>query len=250
VKPVFRGGQGDPLLLQKAVLIDTRSQERFARAHIPRSLNLAAFSIKTRVELRDRLLVLVDEGFAPGLLLEEATELRRSGFSHVIVLDGGLAAWVRQGGTAEGLQPSALAATSVSASDFVRTRRNAEWRVLEMERRAPGISPLDFAIEQDRGGDISKRLAALSASAAGRQAPRILIIAPEGEACARIEARLGAANTAPIYYLSGGRVALDSYRAEQAALVQQPHQLIQLRPNRGLPISAGGCSTCPKSRGL
>ena len=248
-KPALRVGLPGSGLAQKAVIIDTRSAERFARMHIPRSLNLPAFAVKSRADLRERPLVLVDEGFAPGLLLEEAASLRRLGFNHVVVLDGGLAAWIRQGRAVEGTESTPLALTSLSVSDFMRTRRSVEWRALEMKSQTSGVRPLEFAVEVDRPEDLAKALRGFGQAVAGRQAPRILVIAPDQATCARIEARMGATNPAPIYYLTGGRAALDVYRREQKALVQQPHQLIQIRPNRGRPVAAGGCSTCPKSGG-
>jgi rhodanese-related sulfurtransferase len=249
IKPTLRVGLLGSSLAQKAVIIDTRSAERFARMHIPRSLNLPAFAVKSRADLRERPLVLVDEGFAPGLLLEEAASLRRLGFSQVVVLDGGLAAWIRQGRAVEGTESTPLAVTSLSVSDFMRTRRSVEWRALEMKSQTSGVRPLEFAVEVDCSEEIARVLPVLGQAVAGRQAPRILVIAPDQATCARIEARMGATNPAPIYYLTGGRAALDVYRREQKALVQQPHQLIQIRPNRGRPVAAGGCSTCPKSGG-
>ena len=249
IEPALGVGLLGSSLAQKAVIIDTRSAERFARMHIPRSLNLPAFAVKSRADLRERPLVLVDEGFAPGLLLEEAASLRRLGFNHVVVLDGGLAAWIRQGRAVEGTESTPLALTSLSVSDFMRTRRSVEWRALEMKSQTSGVRPLEFAVEVDRPEDLAKALRGFGQAVAGRQAPRILVIAPDQATCARIEARMGATNPAPIYYLTGGRAALDVYRREQKALVQQPHQLIQIRPNRGRPVAAGGCSTCPKSGG-
>jgi rhodanese-related sulfurtransferase len=234
---------------QNTVVIDTRSPDRFARAHIPRSLNVAAFAIKSRADLRGQLLVLVDEGFAPALLLAETVRLRRAGFAQVVVLDGGLAAWIRQGGATEGAESIPMAVMSLPASDFVRTRPDVEWRVLEIGNRNPGVLPLDFAAEVDRPEDLAKALHNFGASASGRQAPRMLVIAPDQATCARIEARLGTTNPAPIYYLTGGRATFDAYRREQVALVQKPHQLIQIRPDRGRSVAAGGCSTCPKSGG-
>jgi len=59
-------------LPKNAVIVDIRPSVRFAQAHIPRSLNLPAFAIRSRSDLRTHPLMLVDEGFAPGLLLEEA----------------------------------------------------------------------------------------------------------------------------------------------------------------------------------
>jgi rhodanese-related sulfurtransferase len=234
---------------QKAVVIDTRSAERFARMHIPCSLNLPAFAVKSRTDLHERPLVLVDEGYAPGLLLEQVAGLRRLGFRQVVVLDGGLATWIRQGRAVEGAESTPLAVTSLSVSDFMRTRRSVEWRALEMKSQMPGVRPLEFAVEVDRLEDLTEVLPVLGQIAAGRQAPRILLVAPDQATCARIEARFGAKSLAPIFYLTGGRAAVVAYQEEQVSLAQQTHQLIQVRPSRGHAVVAGGCNSCPKSGG-
>jgi rhodanese-related sulfurtransferase len=234
-------------LPKDAVIVDTRPPGRFAQAHIPRSLNLPAFAIRSRADLRTHPLVLVDEGFAPGLLVEEAAGLRRAGFSRVVVLEGGLASWMRQGGAMEGSESAPPVVTRLSAPDYVRSRRGTEWRVVEIRGRAPGAAPLEEAAEIERPEDLANVLRALSEPVPGRQKPRILVIAPDDAAYARIDARFEAKDSSPVYYLTGGRPALDAYRREQAALVGQPHQLVQNRPNRGRPASTGGCGTCPKS---
>jgi rhodanese-related sulfurtransferase len=234
---------------QKAVVIDTRPAGRFARMHIPRSLNLPAYAIKSRTDLRERQLVLVDEGFAPGLLLEAAAGLRHQGFRQVEVLDGGLAEWARQGRATEGTESTSLAVASLSVSDFMRTRRSVEWRALELKGQTTGAGLLESAVEVDRPENLAGVLRSLGHAAAGRQAPRILVVAPDQATCARIEAQFGATNPAPIFFLMGGQSALVAYQGEQALLAQQTHELIQIRPGRGHPLAAGGCNTCPKSAG-
>jgi hypothetical protein len=104
-------------------------------------------------------------------------------------------------------------------------------------------------MEVDRMENLAGVLRSLGQAAAGRQTPRILVVAPDQAACARIEARFGATNPAPIFFLAGGQSALVAYQGEQALLAQQTHELIQIRPGRGHPLAAGGCNTCPKSAG-
>ncbi|MDD2763157.1 MAG: DUF1573 domain-containing protein [Opitutaceae bacterium] len=235
-----------PDRMPDVVIVDTRSPDKFARGHLPRSLNLPAFAIKSRRDLRERPLVLVDEGFAPALLLEEADKLRRQGFRQLFVLDGGLAAWIRQGGPVEGPGSTALAMASLSAADFVRTSPGAEWHVVEIKGPGNTLASPASAARVDRWEDLARVLPALSRASAGRQLPRILVIAPDAATSDRIEARFGGRYPAPLFYLSDGRSALEAYLQAQAASSSNPRQIVQVRPARGQPVVAGGCNTCPK----
>jgi rhodanese-related sulfurtransferase len=235
---------------QPAVIVDTRSPERYAQAHIPRSLNLPAYAIRSRRDLRDRRVVLMDEGYSPDLLLELVAALRHEGFAQLFVLDGGIAHWGRQGGAMEGIGSAPLALAALSAADFVRTDAGCDWRIVEVGSRtgSSGTAASMAVTKVDRWEDLAEALPALSQASFGRVPPRILVIAPDQATCARIEARLGARNPAPIYYLTGGRTALDTFLRERAALAANNHSTVQIRPSRGTPVVAGGCNTCPSRR--
>ena len=77
---------------QKIALIDVRNPEDFERMHIPDSLNIPLYAVKTKVFLKRFAIVLVDEGFCHAQLVKECRHLRELGFK-AFILDGGLAAW-------------------------------------------------------------------------------------------------------------------------------------------------------------
>ena len=77
---------------QKIALIDVRNPEDFERMHIPDSLNIPLYAVKTKVFLKRFAIVLVNEGFCHAQLVKECRHLRELGFK-AFILDGGLAAW-------------------------------------------------------------------------------------------------------------------------------------------------------------
>jgi rhodanese-related sulfurtransferase len=81
---------------QKITLIDVRSPKDFARLHIPGSLNIPLYAVKTKVFLKSFPLVLVNAGFNYSPLEAECRKLKDMGFN-VFILDGGLPAWKRKG---------------------------------------------------------------------------------------------------------------------------------------------------------
>ena len=80
---------------QALTLVDVRTAKDFARLHIPGSLSIPLYAVKTKGYLKTSLLVLVNEGFQYGLLINECRKLEDAGFK-VRILDGGIAGWAQQ----------------------------------------------------------------------------------------------------------------------------------------------------------
>jgi len=81
---------------QEINLVDVRNPGDFARLHIPGSLNIALYAVKTKVFLKSFPIVLINAGFHYSPLAAECRKLRDMGFK-VFILDGGLPAWKRKG---------------------------------------------------------------------------------------------------------------------------------------------------------
>jgi rhodanese-related sulfurtransferase len=86
---------------QKLTLVDVRSKKDFERLHIPGSINIPPYAVKTKTFLRSAPVVLVNEGFRYAELENECRRLAERGFA-MSILDGGLPAWKRQGGQLAG----------------------------------------------------------------------------------------------------------------------------------------------------
>ncbi len=91
---------------QKITIIDVRNPEDFERLHIPGSLNIPLYAVKTKVFLKSFPVVLINEGFHYSALQSECRQLVDLGFK-ALILDGGLPAWKRKGGRLTG-DPFAL----------------------------------------------------------------------------------------------------------------------------------------------
>ena len=83
-------------------LVDLRSDVLFSRARIAHSLNLSARTIQYKGWLKDRDIVLVDDGAGSGATEALCKQLREGGFSSVVIMRGGLAAWLKAGGVLDG----------------------------------------------------------------------------------------------------------------------------------------------------
>ncbi|MBN1903884.1 MAG: rhodanese-like domain-containing protein [Deltaproteobacteria bacterium] len=82
---------------QDFVLIDVRDKNEFEEYHIPDSINIPLYTIKTKGFLRDKRLVLINNGFNLKSLKETGEALVSKGYS-IRILQGGLLAWQKAGG--------------------------------------------------------------------------------------------------------------------------------------------------------
>jgi rhodanese-related sulfurtransferase len=106
---------------QKFTLVDVRSEKDFERLHIPGSINIPAYAVKTKTYLKHAPVVLVNEGFHYAELENECRRLAERGFK-MSILDGGLPAWKRSGGQLVGDLFALDAMKKVSSQVFFRAK--------------------------------------------------------------------------------------------------------------------------------
>ena len=135
-----------------AVVLDVRSKEDFAEAHVPRSTfigldgNFAPWVGAMIVDVEQPILLVCDEGKVE----ETITRLSRVGFDKVLgYLEGGVTAW-----TEAGMEVDCV--TGVDAAEFARLHHGGDIKVIDV--RKPGEYQSEHVIDAD-----SMPLAALNA---------------------------------------------------------------------------------------
>jgi len=226
------------------VLIDTRAPGPFARIHAARAVNIPAFAIKARRDLKRSRIVLVDDGVEPADALDVVASLRKLGFAGAFALEGGLPGWIRGGGAVEGPDRTVLGSARVSAADFFRSSRDTNWRIVGLGETLPASLGIGEAYPLDRPENLEGALGALSKSWGNESAPHILIISPGDGVHARLEARLGAARGLPVYYLKGGADALVRFRAQQIDAASNTGALARSLTRTETPAIASHCASC------
>jgi rhodanese-related sulfurtransferase len=226
------------------VLIDTRDPGPFSKLHGVHAINIPAFALKTRTYWHESKLVLMDDGVSPVDLLAEAASLRQQGFAQVFVLSGGLPAWIRAGGRVEGSTQSVLEVARIFAADFARASRAGKWQVVEIGDALTPVPETANVIKLSATDNIERALVSLSRNSAPGMPPNILIIASNNASHAKIEAHLGSAGHLPVFYLNDGMKALAFFHNEQARAASNTGLVFKSAAARGVPIIAGGCSSC------
>ena len=231
---------GDP---GQRMIVDVRPADEYAQARVPNSLNIPLYAVKTKLFLKGRRIVLMDQGNMNVVLEEECRKLRAMGFPDVSLWYGGLNAWRRRGGSVEGLGPADVAAVKpVWALDIFRA---TDWLVVGLNSNASEsveggmVCPFDPAHPE---------LFAAAVNAAIETRPEVgsvLVVADEGMNMAEVMATAPRIN-AFLFHLEGGWAAWASHQKLMAAIRQGPSWVVNQSSGSGGARVRPGCGGCPK----
>jgi rhodanese-related sulfurtransferase len=222
----------------RVIFVDTRSPADFEKLRIAGSINIPLFLIKTKEFLKDKFVVLVNEGYAFSQLEKECARLRSSGFTQVFILDGGLNGWQQAGLELAGDPFAAKELVNVSAQTFFMERHFENWTVIDVvpenlasARFLPEAAKISFSGKDDFPALLQKHL--------GQPRSDILyltmIIDEQGENYAALKRLLDKAGINNVYYLEGGLAGYKTFLHRQS-LMRQPQKLQS---------GVKECSTCP-----
>jgi rhodanese-related sulfurtransferase len=225
VKTVIQRVQEDQCL----VLVDVREQRQFDRFNIPGSLNIALFAVKTKVFLKGRLLVLVDEGYRPHQLDETCAQLRQAGFD-AWFLYGGLNAWRAHGAPLQGDVFARKALNKLPPQQFFVEQETENWLVIDVSasdnQAVRNLIPHTVSVSY-QPHDQAAFLATLNTTIAQHQGQpwlSVLICDVRGEHYAAIERLIQHTDVKNVFFLKGGIDAYRQFVAQQERIKQGKEQ--------------------------
>ncbi len=208
------------------ILVDVRAPAQCAGLRIPGSVSLPLFAVKTKAYLKNRNVVLLNEGYGYSDLEEECRRLRALGFK-ASILDGGLRRWVERGGAVEG--HAALRGTigEVPPQVFFQERHYENWVVIDVSESVDGemasLLPEAYRVDLGKGldGGIS-RLRAIGEQNQHKPFLAFLIVNRDGEGYERLDRLMREAGLREVYFLEGGLQTYEAFLIQQAALLDPP----------------------------
>lgn len=226
-----------------ATWVDVRREEAHGRLRIPGSLQIPLFAVKAHGFLRDRRVVLVDDGHGSPALEEECRRLREMGFADLSIWYGGLNAWRRRGGQLEGGDGAGVDRVPPVAMNDIACA--ADWLVVDAgggeTHRVDGAVAIPF--------DASKADAFTSALDAAVQArpqvASVLIATETGEDYGAMAEAVGKVD-AFAFHLEGGWTAWEAHRQMMGAIQHGRTVVSQSSGSGGVRVRPGGCGGCPK----
>ncbi|MCF6256782.1 MAG: rhodanese-like domain-containing protein [Gammaproteobacteria bacterium] len=210
-------------LQNKATIIDVRLQQEYEKFRIPNSMNLPLYSIKSKAYLKDKLLILVDEGYTHKHLYEACLSLRDQGFKNVKVLDGGLRSWWRYG-KLEGDEEAIKDMKILSSNQFETGKNERIWTfiVVDSKVKHPMFLQNEQILLKNNNKRAFKEIDNIMNMANKKEADYgFLVVSRNGDNYSSVQKILKRSGIQNDYYLTGGFSAYESYlKSHHAMLVK------------------------------
>jgi rhodanese-related sulfurtransferase len=195
-------------------LVDVRSRQDFERLHIPGSINIALYAVKTKTYLKSSPVVLINEGFTYDELQTECRRLAERGFQ-ALILDGGLPAWQLRGGKLSGDRFALDEMKAVSPQALFRAKDYENTLVIDISparsEAAGRLIPYAAHIPISAGSDASAaELSKLIAKNKSKPLQAVVIFNGTGEQYEKAEKMMNRIGIHP-FYLQGGLAAYQKY---------------------------------------
>jgi rhodanese-related sulfurtransferase len=225
---------------ENIILIDVRNRDAFEKFWIPGSINMPLHSIKTKIFLRSKPSILVNEGFVYSELQRECERLLKDGFS-LSILWGGLNSWRQSGGILEGDKFAQKTLNKISAQDFFLEKEYEDLMVfyvsnIDKEKARSHIPHALFkAFEPNPDAFVSDVKKSIRKNRS-RFSPPVLIVNDKGEGYDKVEKILQKAGIKNVFFLKDGLTGYRSFLRAQE-LMKQPKKYREKRTR--------GCKSCP-----
>jgi rhodanese-related sulfurtransferase len=195
------------------VLVDVRNNGDFERCRIPCSINIPLPAIKTKIFLKSKFLVLINEGYRYQALELESEKLKEHGFKQVRILGGGLNYWRDIGGPIEGDFFAMNNMNEVSPRDYFMDKHYDDWIAIDVSRAGGSNKLIPNAINisylNNDDDFVVKLKRSLDEYQAGRL-PYILIFNENGQQYKKIKRAIQTKQIKNVFYLKDG---LEGYKA-------------------------------------
>lgn len=211
---------------RQTLLVDVRRASEFERFRIPGSLNLAAFSIKSKPYLKRNPIVLVNEGRYLGQLERDCEQLKAQGFQQVGVMSGGLNAWYRAGYPVAGERLDISRLNRIEPSEWIAAIQERDWKYIDLDgslqnlaNLLPASSVIEYPHTDKRKFITQVNLADQSFDK--RRLSGYLVVSNKGDEYESVEHLLQLTDATSVFFLSGGMAALQRYLNTHSSLISR-----------------------------
>ena len=209
----------------EALIVDVRRSEQYQAFHIPGSLNLASYSVKSKPFLKNKRRILVNEGHYHSHLDDLCDQLRSAGFKDVAVMEGGLFAWSQAGYGLQGDRLEILALNALSPADFIASLSERNWRILDLDEslnKTERILPESQVIQYKSGKvEVIKAINQAQRQFNSTTLNGFLVVSRDGKNYTQASELLQLTDAKDTFYLSGGIDAFNQYLQTHSSLIER-----------------------------
>ena len=226
-------------------IVDVRDEAAFAAHHIPGSLLLPLYALKTKAFLKTKPLVVVDGGWGSPVTTRALERLEAFSFTSVRLLHGGLVAWHGAGGVLQGTGDPSENPAHLRASEVAAIPSFDDWLVVDVEAGEvePSLGAISLPFVPEDPGAFRSMLHARKVERGTRT--RVLVMNGDGDGYAAIAAALKGSDVYPVFYLEGGRKALEEERSRNEAMRNATSVRTSAPSRAGRGNGPRPCATCP-----
>lgn len=192
----------------EVLLIDVRRDEEFQLYQIPSSLNLRPFSIKSKRYLKNKHIVLVNEGHYLSQLDDLCARLKAEGFPYVTVMAGGLHAWQQAGFPIIGDRLALSKLSQISPAELIASLHERDWKFIDLDQSLPGLANLltiSGAVDyQASGAGFISAVNQANTQFKETDLTGFLVVSSHGDNYELVERKLQLTDAKNVFYLSGG----------------------------------------------
>ncbi len=197
------------------ILIDTRLKASFDSYHMHGAINLPLYALENKSFLKNKKLVLINQGRRYAQLEKKVTLLTGLGFTDVKILDGGMDYWIAQ----EQAHQSTPQSMIIDPLDVIAEAN--EWLVIDV-RSQPSALAISFKHHRHFAYTDSRRVGEfIDSSIKGRALiSNVLLISDQVGEAKRIASSRPSTIRANLYYLEHGLSSLTKRVYQQLAILK------------------------------
>lgn len=192
-----------------AIFVDVRPETAFRQVHIPGSLNIQPYALRTKTFLRGKQVVLVGMDMVGSSLEGLCWELRNSGFPGAGILDGGIGCWARAGNALAGVAPDAARSNRVTADQMRRLASSERLKIIMADKTLDIYSQVLVPRGEHVPFTEPERFAEELRAGLTDMDQAVLVITRNGRKYDEMRAMLNDSKV-PVYYLDGGFKAYEA----------------------------------------
>ena len=208
------------------ILVDVRRKDLFEKARIPGAINIPLYSIKTKTFLKNKPMLLLDEGYGSSQMQRTCVDLNAAGY-HARILFGGIKLWWEAGGPVNGDFFYLNSLKTISPDIYYSSRNIGHWLVIDTSKKLSDAGPktlpnVHHVPYENEKNVFAKALRSLSNTRKRDRFSSILVLSQDGKNYEKMEGDINTAQLSNVFYLDGGFDGYHHYLQNLAVL--QKHE--------------------------